>query len=86
MKSCSDEVEDPSEWENQSDGGPLSDWVPRRLTAVVTEFLEDEPVTVLQGPRSVGTSTLLRDLADACGRDATFDVVRWPPNSGCAAT
>lgn len=65
---------------------PLTDLVPRRLTAVVTELLADEPVTVLQGPRSVGKSTLLRDLADACGREIvdlddprTREVVRVDP-------
>ncbi|NEE04603.1 ATP-binding protein [Phytoactinopolyspora halotolerans] len=41
--------------------------IPRRLVAVVQSRMEDEPVILLEGPRSVGKSTLLRGLADAHG-------------------
>lgn len=37
--------------------------VQRRLTAVTSERLSDEPVLALHGPRSVGKSTLLADVA-----------------------
>ncbi|MGH8775190.1 MAG: ATP-binding protein [Jiangellaceae bacterium] len=47
----------------------LESKVPRRLTGVVPGLLEDERVIVLQGPRAVGKSTLLRDLADAHKRE-----------------
>jgi uncharacterized protein len=42
---------------------PLAQKVPRRLHPVLRERMADEPVIVLHGPRSVGKSTLLRDLA-----------------------
>ena len=41
--------------------------VERRILAVVSGILGDEPVIALHGPRSVGKSTLLRALAGACG-------------------
>lgn len=41
--------------------------VRRRLEAVVAARLEEEPVIVLQGPRAVGKSTLLRHVATARG-------------------
>lgn len=41
----------------------LTKLVDRRLTRVALERFEDEPVLLLQGPRSVGKSTLLRELA-----------------------
>lgn len=44
--------------------------VPRRLVPVVTERMGDDPVVLLEGPRSVGKSTLLRGLAK--GIDATL--------------
>jgi uncharacterized protein len=48
--------------------GLLAGYVPRRLQAAVTSLLTDEPVVILQGPRTVGKSTLLRHLATARGR------------------
>ena len=42
---------------------PLARKVPRRLLRVLRERMADEPVIVLHGLRSVGKSTLLRDLA-----------------------
>jgi len=41
--------------------------VPRRLQAVAEGRLREEPVVALQGPRTVGKSTLLRNIADARG-------------------
>lgn len=46
---------------------PLSHLVPRRLLPVVVERMGDDPVVVLHGPRSVGKSTLLADLARSLG-------------------
>lgn len=43
--------------------------VERRLGEVVDRRMDDEPVIVLQGPRAVGKSTLLRELAAAQGRE-----------------
>lgn len=45
----------------------LTSLVERRLMPVALERFEDEPVLLLQGPRSVGKSTLLRQLADRVG-------------------
>jgi predicted AAA+ superfamily ATPase len=47
----------------------LSEIVDRRLGEVVSRRLDDEPVVVLQGPRAVGKSTLLRSLAASRGRE-----------------
>jgi predicted AAA+ superfamily ATPase len=44
---------------------PISRIVKRRLLEVASERLEDEPVIALQGPRTVGKSTMLAELADA---------------------
>jgi uncharacterized protein len=41
--------------------------VSRRLSPVALERLRDEPVLLLQGPRAVGKSTILRDLAERVG-------------------
>jgi uncharacterized protein len=64
----------------------LSGIVARRLIEVVRSRLADEPVIVLQGPRSVGKSTLLTALAQPAGREivdlddlATRDAVRADP-------
>jgi predicted AAA+ superfamily ATPase len=46
---------------------PISHIVKRRLLEVASERLEDEPVIALQGPRTVGKSTLLAELANARG-------------------
>lgn len=43
----------------------LQEEVPRRVRDVVQGALRDFPVVALEGPRSVGKSTLLRSLADA---------------------
>jgi hypothetical protein len=40
----------------------------RRLTAVPAKRLSEEPAVVLNGPRTVGKSTLLRRLGDHLGR------------------
>src|SRR5690606_9638229 len=37
--------------------------IPRRARGVVQERMREEPVILLEGPRSVGKSTLLRKLA-----------------------
>jgi predicted AAA+ superfamily ATPase len=47
----------------------LSKIVDRRLNEVVSRRMELEPVVVLQGPRAVGKSTLLRTLAAARGAE-----------------
>lgn len=44
---------------------PISGIVKRRLLEVASERLEDEPVIALQGPRTVGKSTLLAELASS---------------------
>lgn len=46
---------------------PLSEIVARRLLDIALERLEEEPVIALQGPRAVGKSTLLAELARARG-------------------
>jgi uncharacterized protein len=46
---------------------PISGVITRRLLEVASERLEDEPVIALQGPRTVGKSTLLGELAGARG-------------------
>ncbi|MGH9187363.1 MAG: ATP-binding protein, partial [Acidimicrobiales bacterium] len=43
--------------------------VARRVLPIVRVRMSDEPVVLLQGPRSVGKSTLLRQLADGFGVD-----------------
>lgn len=60
--------------------------VDRRLGAIALERLRDEPVVLLQGPRSVGKSTLMRDLAKRLGAEiidlddlATRDAVSADP-------
>jgi uncharacterized protein len=45
----------------------ISGIVARRLLRVARERLEDEPVIALQGPRTVGKSTLLAELASSRG-------------------
>jgi predicted AAA+ superfamily ATPase len=46
---------------------PISGIVTRRLLEVAGERLEDEPVVALQGPRTVGKSTLLGEMANSRG-------------------
>ena len=48
---------------------PFSGLKLRRLTSVALERLSEDPVVVLEGPRSVGKSTLLAELARAVGAD-----------------
>lgn len=66
--------------------------VPRFLRPAVQARLADEPVIVLNGPRTVGKSTLLRSLADAGGTEvfdlddlATRDAVAADPELFAAA-
>ena len=58
----------------------------RRALPVIRERMHDEPVILLEGPRSVGKSTLLRRIADASGSSvvdlddlATRDAVSADP-------
>jgi predicted AAA+ superfamily ATPase len=48
--------------------GSLTGFAQRRLTSVLTSRLSEEPAIVLNGPRTVGKSTLLRGLAERLGR------------------
>lgn len=48
---------------------PRSGIVSRRLLPLVAERMSDEPVVLLQGPRTVGKSTLLRALAAGRGAE-----------------
>jgi hypothetical protein len=65
---------------------PLQTVVPRRLFEIIEERIHHEPVLALQGPRTVGKSTLLRELATVHGGDlvdlddlATRDAVAADP-------
>jgi uncharacterized protein len=49
--------------------GDLAETVDRRLRELVHRRLGVESVVVLEGPRAVGKSTLLRTLGDATGRE-----------------
>ncbi len=67
-------------------GPVLAGLVERRITSTVRERLGVEPVVVLEGPRAVGKSTLLAQLADLSGRGivdlddlATREAVRDDP-------
>jgi predicted AAA+ superfamily ATPase len=64
----------------------LTGLVERRVAETVRSRLVVEPVVVLEGPRAVGKSTLLRALADSLGREivdlddlATREAVRADP-------
>lgn len=50
-----------------TDVSPISGLLTRRLFGLAVERLRDEPVLALQGPRAVGKSTLLSELARAHG-------------------
>src|SRR4051812_23498645 len=50
--------------------GSLTGIAPRQLTAVLARRLTEEPALVLNGPRTVGKSTLLHALADRLGSPA----------------
>lgn len=43
--------------------------VPRRMSDVVRSLMQDEPVVALQGPRAVGKTTLLRQIARDVGAE-----------------
>jgi predicted AAA+ superfamily ATPase len=45
----------------------LKGLVPRRLEQVIQGLMTEEPVVILQGPRAVGKSTLLRRLGEEAG-------------------
>lgn len=42
-------------------------FISRRISAIVRALLHDEPVVALQGPRAVGKTTLLRQVAGDLG-------------------
>jgi predicted AAA+ superfamily ATPase len=46
---------------------PLYGMVERRVLAAAVERIVDDPVVLLEGPRAVGKSTLLRAIASSCG-------------------
>jgi len=46
---------------------PLLGVVARRVLPIALERMADDPVVLLEGPRSVGKSTLLREVAANCG-------------------
>lgn len=46
---------------------PLDRLVDRRLASLALEHLRDDPVLLIEGPRTVGKSTLLRQVAAECG-------------------
>lgn len=48
--------------------GSLTGLAHRRLASVLSRRLEEEPAIVLNGPRTVGKSTLLHALADSLGK------------------
>ncbi|MGH2733459.1 MAG: ATP-binding protein [Actinomycetota bacterium] len=71
----------------------LTKIVRRRLGDVVRERMREEPVVILQGPRTVGKSTLLRSVAISLARDIvdlddlpTRDAVRGDPSLFVRAT
>lgn len=55
----------------------------RRLEGVVEARLAEEPVVVLNGPRTVGKSTLLSELAGRLGRAGSTAMI-WPRGQRCA--
>lgn len=46
---------------------PLSGLVVRRLLPIAPERMLDDPVVLIEGPRTVGKSTLLRAIAQETG-------------------
>ena len=67
--------------------GELEGAVRRRILAILTERIGEEPVVALHGPRSVGKSTLLREFAASRGVEvvdlddpAVLDAVRRSPS------
>jgi predicted AAA+ superfamily ATPase len=55
-------------WHPRIVDGTLTGFAERRLTSILTGRLSEEPAIVLNGPRTVGKSTLLRALAERLGR------------------
>lgn len=55
-------------WYSPVVDGSLTGYARRRLTSVLTNRLSEEPAIVLNGPRTVGKSTLLGALAGQLGR------------------
>src|SRR5690625_2676144 len=45
----------------------LNGFVPRRVSEILAEQVQIEPVMALHGPRSVGKSTVLRGFAESVG-------------------
>jgi hypothetical protein len=71
---------------------PASTTLARRLEPVVRPRLNEEPVVVVQGARTVGKSTLVQVLATSAGRivvdldePATRDAVEASPSAFAAA-
>lgn len=71
----------------------LNGLVERRVRPVAAERLRDDPVVLLEGPRSVGKSTLLQELAQAMGAElldldvpATRDAVAADPSTFVSGT
>ena len=64
--------------------GAFDGLVPRRVLPLALERLVDDPVVLLEGPRSVGKSTLLRDIAQSCG--AVLLDLDDPPTRDAIAT
>ena len=58
--------------------------IQRRLANVAADRIGDEPVVALQGPRAVGKSTLMRELADLVGADV-IDLDDLPPRAAVGA-
>lgn len=62
----------------------LTELVPRRVESVVADAMTVDPVVILQGPRSVGKSTLLARLAKEAGR-AALDLDDLPTRAAVRA-
>src|SRR5258705_13984271 len=58
-------------WKTPVVDGALTGLAERRLTSVLAGRLGEEPAIVLNGPRTVGKSTLLTALAERLGRAVT---------------
>lgn len=72
---------------------PLRDRVDRRMKLVAQQRMRDEPVVALQGPRAVGKTTLLREIAAVHGTEivdlddlATRDAVAADPATFVSGT
>ena len=58
---------------NRDGPEPFVGMVTRHLEAVVPALLEEEPVVILNGARTIGKSTLMHACADAAGRPAASE-------------